>query len=144
MTDEIVITIPGQPRGKGRPRFARVGAGVRTYTDDKTRSYEALVRSHAVRAMCGRTLLTGPVAVDLTAFFAVPVSWPKQKQHDALAFRVFPTVKPDMDNIAKGLDALNGIVWTDDAQIVRLSLTKDYGTQPGLILRIRGVRHAGL
>lgn len=38
------FTIPGTPVGKGRPKFSRAGAGVRTYTPEKTASYETLVK----------------------------------------------------------------------------------------------------
>ena len=40
----IKFTIPGEPRGKGRPRFSNRGGYVRTYTDEKTASYENLVK----------------------------------------------------------------------------------------------------
>lgn len=39
---------------------------------------------------------------------------------------------PDLDNLAKlVMDALNRIVWWDDAQIVQLSLAKIYGSPEG-------------
>ena len=39
----------------------------------------------------------------------------------------FPVRKPDADNIAKIiLDALNGTAYHDDAQIVQLSVRKQY------------------
>ena len=48
--------------------------------------------------------------------------------------RPWPAVKPDLDNLAKGvLDAANGILWVDDAQIVQLSVEKQYG-EPGIWL----------
>ena len=38
------------------------------------------------------------------------------------------TKKPDADNLAKAiLDALNGVAYPDDAQIVKLTVRKRYG-----------------
>jgi Holliday junction resolvase RusA-like endonuclease len=40
-----------------------------------------------------------------------------------------PTKKPDADNICKAVcDAMNGIVYKDDAQVVSLHFTKRYNT----------------
>lgn len=41
--------------------------------------------------------------------------------------RLRPIVKPDLDKLARAVgDALTGIVWVDDAQVVGMSVTKDY------------------
>ena len=119
---EVTFRIPGKPTGKGRPRFARMGKFTRTYTDAKTASYENLVKL----AYCGEVgdrmrFADGPVAVQITAFFAIPKSWSKAKR----AATVWHTGKPDADNIAKvTADALNGIAWTDDGQVADLRVTK--------------------
>ena len=64
----IVIELPGEPRGKGRPRsrIARGGAGqqfVAVYTDAKTRAYEKALAWAGKAAMGGRKPLLGPLAV---------------------------------------------------------------------------------
>ena len=38
------FTVLGEPKGKGRPRFARIGNGVRAYTPKETENYEAYVK----------------------------------------------------------------------------------------------------
>lgn len=48
-----------------------------------------------------------------------------------LSGELLPTKKPDIDNITKCvLDALNGIAYHDDSQIVRLTVEKFYAQQP--------------
>ena len=48
-----------------------------------------------------------------------------------------PTGRPDLDNLIKALtDACNGIVWRDDAQIVRLMAEKRYSEQPGASISV--------
>jgi Holliday junction resolvase RusA-like endonuclease len=37
------------------------------------------------------------------------------------------TTRPDLDNFIKILDALNGVFWVDDSQIIRIDATKQYG-----------------
>ena len=54
----------------------------------------------------------------------------------AMAGKVFPTKKPDLDNCAKMLDALNLVVWTDDAQIVDMHVRKVYHENPSFIATI--------
>ena len=70
-------------------------------------------------------------------WLAIPVSWPKKKQASALDGTLRPTGKPDLDNVAKLLaDALNGILWHDDSQIVALEVEKHYGASPATALSV--------
>lgn len=135
-SEPVIISLAGPVRGKGRPRFARVGNFVRTFTDAPTRSYEGRLSDAAAEAMDGRASIAGPVLLKLVAVFAVPASWSRRKRADALAGTLRPTVKPDWENIAKLTDALNGIVWRDDAQVVTATVRKVYGERPGLFLEV--------
>jgi Holliday junction resolvase RusA-like endonuclease len=123
----IAFVIPGTPVGKGRPKFARRGAFVTTYTPEKTASYENLVKVKAEEAMRGRTIIDGAVAVQICLFVTPPASWSLKKQRAALDHLTMPTAKPDVDNVIKGIfDAMNEIVFRDDKQVVDLSVQKRY------------------
>jgi Holliday junction resolvase RusA-like endonuclease len=51
-----------------------------------------------------------------------------------------PVSKPDVDNFAKMvLDVCNGILWQDDAAVVRLSAFKRYGENPRTIIHVEAV-----
>jgi Holliday junction resolvase RusA-like endonuclease len=139
MTFSVAITLPGIPRGKGRPRFSRAGAFVRTYTDAKTQSYEGALRMAASVAMEGRPPAAGPLDLMMVATFPVPASWSKRKRQAALDGLVHPTGRPDCDNIAKSIDSLNGIVWRDDSQIVSATIKKVYGESAGLSILVVGL-----
>ncbi len=130
----ITFTVPGPPIAKGRPIASTFGGRVRMRTPDKTLRYEAQVAIFAQQAMAaaGHAPVAGPVFVQATAVFPVPASWSKRKQAAALAGEVYPTGRPDADNIGKSLDGANGIVWLDDAQIVDLRVRKRYGAVPQL------------
>jgi Holliday junction resolvase RusA-like endonuclease len=130
---QVVIELPGVIRGKGRPRFV-LSTG-RSYTPEQTRSYEAVLKMAAIEAMGDRFPLLGPVSLVMEAVFEPAASMSKKKRAAALIGESFPTKKPDADNIAKLTDALNGVVWKDDAQVVDLRLRKVFG--PRAMLRIR-------
>jgi len=142
MDAALVIELPGPVRGKGRPRAARVGPGVRMFTDAATRSYEGMLRDAGARAMAGAAPIDGPLLLKLTAVFAVPSSWSRRARAAALSGETRPTVKPDADNIMKLTDALNGIVWVDDKQIVSATLRKVYGERPMLRLEVSQIAPA--
>ncbi len=131
----LTIRIPGELRGKGRPRF---GNG-QTYTPPATANAEAWVRACAVEAFTGAPL-AGAIAVRLDIGVAIPRSWPKKRRAQALDGLVWPTGRPDLDNQLKLVgDALNGIVWADDAQIVRAEVVRRYVEAPAAVLTVTEV-----
>jgi Holliday junction resolvase RusA-like endonuclease len=135
MSAPITITLAGEPRGKGRPRF---GNG-RSYTDAKTLNYEAALRVAAMEAMGARKPIDGPVSVNIEARVPVPMSWSQKKRSSALCGEVKPMTKPDIDNIVKTWDALNHVVFNDDRQIVQASVRKVYHEKPALIITVSEV-----
>lgn len=123
---EITFTLPGGPQGKGRPRYVRRTG--RAYTPDKTVAYEELVRQRFIEAANGQDFGEGPVFVIITAFFQIPKSFSKKKTEQAIEGTLYPTKKPDWDNIGKIIcDALNGIAYKDDSQVVAATVVKVYG-----------------
>ena len=133
----IRIELAGIPRGKGRPRFSRKN-GV-AFTDPKTRSYESALRYAAQEAMAGQPLLEGPLSLHLDAYLPIPRSWSKRKKLQASMGLIRPTTKPDVDNLLKSVDALNAVVWHDDAQVVAVSMLKLYSERPRLTIRVAPV-----
>jgi Holliday junction resolvase RusA-like endonuclease len=136
----ITISLAGEPVAKGRPRASlrRARGGklrIHMRTPDKTASYEERVRAAArteVETLSGLMSLPfdGPVRVDLLAVFEPPASWSQKKRAAAIGREIAHTVRPDLDNILKAwLDALNGIVYRDDTQVVRVAAEKRYGPQ---------------
>lgn len=114
----------GEPQGKARPRFARTNKGIRTFTPQKTARYEEQVQL-SYREKHKDEPTENPVRVYIQAHFGMPKSWSKKKKIESILRR--PTKKPDVDNIAKVIcDALNGIAYKDDSQIVELNVAKYY------------------
>lgn len=99
--------------GKSRPRF---GNG-HTYTPAKTRSAEEAIAWQWKAE--GHPIYSCPVSVEIFVSAPLPKSLPKRVESRPY------TVKPDIDNIAKlALDALNGVAYEDDKQVVALMVRK--------------------
>ena len=138
MTFMVMYTVYGEPVGKGRPRFARRGNFVSTYTPQKTKSYEDEIRMMAKAAMGASEPLETPVTVAIYIRVGIPTSFSKQKRKDALSGITRPTKKPDLDNIAKCfLDSMNNIVYLDDKQVVNLHVTKVYAETPAVEVMVK-------
>lgn len=137
MSGPIVIRLAGEPKGKGRPRFLK--ATGRAFTPTATRSYEAALRLAAQAIMVGRPPLDGPLSIKIAAGFPIPASWSRKKRTDAAAGLIWPTVKPDADNLAKMLDALNEVVFRDDKQAVSVLIEKRYSETPDFIISVEPV-----
>lgn len=132
----IVVTLAGEPRGKGRPRSARLRSGrTVTYTPEGTRNYEAALRLAAQEAMQGQRLLEGALSVTIVAHRSVP-QWSDKRTALALAGAIRPVTRPDIDNITKTLDALEGVVFRNDSQIVESRVSKVYSATPRLEITV--------
>lgn len=134
------FTIPGEPCGKARPRVVRNGNFSRAYTPEKTVNYETLVKLEYQR-QCGDAYISeGGIHMNITARFAIPNSASKRKAQAMLDGAIRPTKKPDCDNIIKIVcDALNGIAYKDDAQIVSVSIEKRYSVMPSVEVTLQEV-----
>jgi Holliday junction resolvase RusA-like endonuclease len=135
----ITFEIPGDPRGKGRPKFARRGAFTTTYTDDKTAAYENLVALAArdVMQRQGQALMEGPVSVLVYCGFRVPASTAKSRVGQMLQHLILPLKKPDADNVAKAvLDGLNGVAYLDDTQVTDLTVIRRFDERPRVVVRL--------
>ena len=138
MTFIVMYTVYGEPIGKGRPRFARRGNFVSTYSPQKTKTYEDEIKMMAKAAMGSSEPLETPVTVAIYIRVGIPASFSKQKRKDAIEGILKPTKKPDIDNIAKCfLDGMNDIVYLDDKQVVNLHITKVYAETPAVEVMVK-------
>lgn len=147
----LYLEIPGEPHGKGRPRFTKAG---HTYTPQTTRCYEEKVKmeykiKYAGGMYYGRNIHPGglyfskniPLEAEIIAYFSMPKNASK-KRHTAMKRGLIrPTKKPDVDNIAKiVLDALNCLAYYDDSQVISCRIRKYYSEKPRVEVTIREVQ----
>lgn len=126
------FTVPGQPQGKARARTTKYGS----YTPEKTVLYENYIKLCYQQKHYGCT--DRPVEISISAYFEPPKSVSKVQRQAMLNGLVHHTKKPDIDNIAKVvLDALNGIAYKDDKQVISLIVNKMYNESPRLFIWVK-------
>ena len=131
----IRFTIPGEPKGKARPRFSRQSNFVRTYSPETNVNYENWVKICFQEAR--QTMIGGQLNAEIKCYFTIPKSYSKKKKESALKGELRPTKKPDCDNIAKiVLDALNGLAYKDDKEVVTCKIEKWFDEIPRVEVEI--------
>ena len=79
-----------------------------------------------------------PLKIEILACFSIPKSYSKKKMLMINNGELFPTKKPDCDNIIKiVLDSLNKIAYDDDKQVVEVTLKKVYSDVEKLVILIQ-------
>ena len=99
---------------KRRPKFGKGRA-----RDPEANKSEARAIREAWAEQVGEWKSDGPIGVAIDVYRKLPKSRPLRVESES------DTFKPDVDNIAKAvLDALNGVAFDDDSQVVRLRCSK--------------------
>jgi Holliday junction resolvase RusA-like endonuclease len=128
MMTPLLFTIPGEPKGKQRPRVTRTG---HAYTPKETAVYENLVKMEYLNQCGGERKLNGPIKMFIRAFFSIAASVSQKKRNQMLNGYIRPTKKPDLDNIVKIVaDSLNKIAYDDDSQIIDITVGKYFSDKP--------------
>jgi Holliday junction resolvase RusA-like endonuclease len=129
----ITFKVDADPVGKQRARYAKRGNFVQTYTPDKTRNYETLIKAAAIEAMGASEPLETPINLYLYIRAPIPKSLSKKRLEACLNGLEKPIKKPDASNVLKSVeDAMNGVVYKDDSQIVNIHVTKVYCSVSGI------------
>lgn len=132
------IVIQGKVQAKQRPRWGRYN----TYTPEQTRNYENWVKLSFINQYPNFKPLENELEVSIKAYFEIPKSVSKKKREQMLNGNIRPTIKPDLDNIAKSiLDALNKLAYIDDKQIVFLEVEKFYDVSPRVELMVEEISY---
>ena len=131
---EIYFTVPGDVIPKQRPRFSHGHA----YTPKKTMDYERKVKDcYLMEYPTGLAFKDEPIELILNVYFQIPKSVSKKKREDLLVYH-YPTKRPDADNFLKSVaDALNGVCYTDDCQIVTVTVNKIWSEKSAAEITIR-------
>lgn len=138
-TDQLFFTFDIEPVPQLRPRVSSRGGYVRVYDPPKVKNFKNLLRSLAVNQYA-RPPLLGALSVSLTFYRPVQSSISKTERERRLTNESKPVVKPDTDNYIKAtLDALNGVLWHDDAQIVKIMGEKKYSDHPKITVSVKPV-----
>jgi Holliday junction resolvase RusA-like endonuclease len=114
MIDQITFIVDAEPVPKQSYRAVKGGG----YTDPRVKAWQELVSWRAKIEMNGRDPITGPVSM-------------------RVVFCLSNRRRVDLDNLNKGVsDAMNGIVFKDDTQVVNLHLVKHVKKNPGILVQV--------
>ena len=113
--------LPIEPVAQARPRFSRAG---RVYDHERSRRWKRDVGLLALPYAPKE-----PSHLPLALFARFDCSSKRARMHD------YHTGRPDLSNFLKGLeDALTGIFYQDDSQIVKFTALKRYALTPGVFV----------
>lgn len=151
------IVIPGKPIPKQRARHANRGKYVVTYDPqekDKKRVQEIITSQLSERANSLEKLtaielgkICSAKAFSVKFIFFLPVN-----QSDSVSAKnkklwgiTKANVKPDYDNMEKFyLDCANGILWDDDAKVIKGTAEKLYSEEPRVEIEVKAVKEINL
>lgn len=120
---QIYLRIPGTPVPKARPRVLKNGM---SYTPKKTADYEQLVKDIYGITPHGEPL-EGGLLLKADFYFPIPKSYTKAQRSAIEDGKLPKTTRPDLDNLVKSVtDALNGLAYQDDSQIIMIKAKKYY------------------
>lgn len=131
MTPMRQFTLPLDPVPQGRPRVVRRGRHYGVKDPEASRRFK---RELALLAGPHRLdpLPQGPLLLIVTFHCKAP-----QRSKDG---PIFKGTRPDVDNLAKAvMDALQGILWRDDAQVAQLLATKRWARQGSIEVSLWGL-----
>lgn len=114
---------------------------VRMYDPKKVVEYKALLKMLAIqeRKIKKYQLIEKdkPIHVSIVFYRPIQRSLSKVEKERRAKGTIYPTVKPDLDNYIKStFDALNGVLWHDDNNIVSIHAMKMYSDKPRIEITI--------
>lgn len=139
MEDSLIsFTVYGEPVPWKRPRFN--GKSKHVFEDSKVKDYKAKV-IEAFEESGGKVYEKDvPLRMSIRFYLSVPKSASERKKENLIA-KFFPTKRPDNDNLYKGIaDALNGVAYYDDSQIVITHIHKLWSINPRAEITIGEVK----
>lgn len=126
-----------EPVQQARPRATRFGRGIRLYDTPKVARYKRDL-AELCRMQYHDKPLQGEISLKVVFFRPVQKSISKIEHVRRVSGAHRPVVKPDLSNYLKSFeDALNGVLWADDAMIVHEETDKFYSDNPHIDLEVK-------
>lgn len=137
---ELVVYGMAQPAGSKKAGVAKNGRPFVRDANPSSREWKRQVQQESGRVMDGRALLRGPLALEVVFVRPRPVG-----HFDARGLRpsapVWPTTRPDATKMLRGIeDAMTGVIYRDDAQIVQQTVWKIFGEPARVEIRVDEIR----
>lgn len=132
---KISFEVPGQPFAKQRARWS----GHYMYSPKETVGFETYIKEMFVISYPNFVPLEGALRMTVTAYMMIPKSTSKKKMKLMIDKVIRPDKKPDWDSLGRIVsDALEGLAYKNDSQIVTGIVHKWYAVRPRLEIEITG------
>ena len=129
----LELTFEIEPKAVQSARFFRRGAAICSFQPQKVVDYKKNLRIQAINQLPqGFQPFNEPLMLQAEIAFAPPQSMRKRDYKRMVDGEVIPkATRPDVDNLTKGLfDAMNKVLWVDDALVVDYHIRKRYAETP--------------
>jgi Holliday junction resolvase RusA-like endonuclease len=140
--EALSFVLLGDAVAQQRPRHAKIGSKEKpitvTYDPKKSREFKAEVkRAIFLELPKGFVPANGQVWVQVDVHKAPPKSFSRVKLYMCEKGVLRPEKKPDWDNYGKGVvDALKGVLWSDDSQVIEGAVGKYYSMRPRIEISV--------
>ena len=141
--EEIAFTVYGTPQPGGSKRgFARGRHVTIVEANPRAKDWKSSVAQVSGEIMAGRDLLAGPLCCEFAFYRRRPKGhFRTNGELNAKGRRTpYPDVKPDLTKLVRSTeDALSGVVWRDDNQVVSATYAKHYGSPERVEIKLRAL-----
>lgn len=150
--DKIHLNFDIEPRAKQSARFRAhqrtavengkliTRPAIASFKEKSVKSYEQAIALMAKAQMKNTPLMSGAIHATVLYYFRHPKKIPRSMHQKMFAGeRVYKITKPDLtDNLQKGLfDSLEGIAFTNDSQVAKMTVEKLYSHTPRIEVTLR-------
>lgn len=126
----FIFELPGVPKVQKQTRFARGKFYDPSYIDKHQIRWQ-------VAPYAPENQLLGPMAMDMTFFMPIPKGITRAERNRMINGTTRPNKRPDFDNLAYIItNALKGLIYRDDGQVVDCSIHKYYAEVPRTVLKV--------
>ena len=154
---KIEFFVPGIPKTAGSKKY--MGHNKKTHkpiiidTCEKGGDWRAAVQAFAVKACDGKPLMSGPIYLHTSFYFARPKAHYGTGKNAQVLKPSAPkhhTKKPDTTKLLRAVeDALKGVIWHDDSQVIKQMTCKEYvcryaDDKPGAYVYIEDYAEGGV
>lgn len=138
------LTVYGEAQPAGSKRGFQVGGHVQIVdANPKSKGWKSHVATVAGERMAGEPLYEGPLLLSVTFVRPRPAGHFNSKgELNAQGLRnPYPITRPDATKLLRGVeDALTGVVWRDDSQVVIQVANKVYGEPARVDILVEEIR----
>ena len=130
----LIFTINTIPKPQRQTRFYSRGGHLHGYDPSKK---DLQFIQWQLKPYAPAIPFTGPIIADYTFYMPIPRSASKVKARQMSAHIIKHIIRPDLDNLAYLVtNAMKGIIYRDDSQIVEKHERKMYGVEPRIVIKI--------